>query len=72
MQGRDSAWLPVGPTTHPFAVQEQVSAEDGDVAHGHLLVPVQDLEGPAVHSALVGAGRVQAAAVCKTRIRGRP
>lgn len=54
------------PTTHPFPVQQQVGPEDGSVADGHLLVPVGDLEDAAVHGALVDAGRVQAAALCKT------
>lgn len=54
-----------GSTTHPFTVQQQVSPEDGGVAYGHLLVPVQDLEDAAVHGALVDAGRVQAAGLCK-------
>lgn len=60
------------PATHPFTVQEQVCSEDGGIAYGHLFVPVQDLEDPAVHGALVDAGRVRAAAVCKTRASGSP
>lgn len=61
-----------GPTTYPLAVQEQMHSEDGGIAYGHLFVPVQDLEDPAVHGALVDAGRVQAAAVCKTGAGGSP
>lgn len=59
-----------GPGTHPFPVQQQVGPEDGGVADGHLLVPVGDLEDAAVHGALVDAGRVQAAVLCKTGGRG--
>lgn len=59
-----------GSKTHPFTVQQQMSPEDGGVTYGHLLVPVQDLEDAAVHGALVDAGRVQAAGLCKTGGRG--
>lgn len=58
--------------TYPLAVQKQMHSEDGGIAYGHLFVPVQDLEDPAVHGALVDAGRVQAAAVCKTGAGGSP
>ena len=54
--GITGLWPVVDSQTYPFTIEEQMSPEDHGIIDGHLFVPVQDLEDPAVHGALVDAG----------------